>query len=95
MKTFKVLSIDAWAQEEENSWSWNNWFTNGSYDEKEHGILNEENALKYFFQEYASEGVTWEQWQKEFEIDDDQYNLVLVRKESCKPLLAIEYGSEP
>lgn len=94
MKTFKVLSIDAWAGEGEHSWAWNNWFNNGTYDEKEEGELNEENALMYFYHNYSSDGITWDYWKDTYEIYDDQYNLVLIKKENSMPLLAIEYGGE-
>lgn len=87
MKTFKVLSIDAWA-ESENSWTWNNWFTqNWSYDETDYGPLTKESAMKFFKEFYINPKA-----EKRLEILDDQYNLVLVEKKNQRPLYAIEYG---
>ena len=97
MTKFKVLSIDAWAdccgceckEDTPTCWTWNNWFNAGEYDEMEYGILNEENALKFF-----TDGVIKPGRAHEFEIDDDQYNLVLINKKTRMPLYAIEYGSK-
>lgn len=87
MTTFKVLSIDAWA--DNDSWTWNNWFNFDTYNEEEYGTLNSENALKYFKAQLADESKI-----VDYEVDDDQYNLVLVRKSDLMPILAIEYGSK-
>lgn len=85
---FKVLNIDAWTGMEENTWQWNNWFNFGEYDENEYGELNKENALKYFADQLANPSKV-----NEYDVDDDQYNLVLIRKDTLEPILAIEYGS--
>lgn len=92
---FKVLSIDAW--NDGDSWTWNNWFNNGEYDSLENGELNEENALGYFFNEYYSlneRNKSIKDFLENYDIDDDQYNLVLVRKSDRMPIYAIEYGSQ-
>jgi hypothetical protein len=88
MKTFKVLSIDAWAGMEDGSWEWNNWHNFGEYNETYEGELSDKNALRYF-QSFLKDSSKI----SEYEIDDDQYNVILVRKSDNKPLLAIEYGS--
>jgi hypothetical protein len=94
MKNYKVLSIDAWA--DGDGWTWNNWFNIATYDEEIHGELNKENAYKFFFKEFGTSPniIPYEEYSSKYEIDDDQYNLVLVRKDNQKPLLAIEYGSQ-
>jgi hypothetical protein len=85
-KTFKVLSVDAWA-DEGDSWTWNQWFDSSTYDEETDGPLTEANALAFFERDYfAREDMHL------FEIDDDQYNLVLIRKDNRRPVYAIEYG---
>ena len=72
------------------NWSWNNWHRVNIYDESEHGPLTMENAEKYFKEHIliTSESMS------DFEIDDDQYNYVLVRKANGCPIIAIEYGSQ-
>ena len=84
-RTYKVLWIDAWADGE--GWTWNNWRTTSHYDEAERGPLTEQNAKKYFKEEFGADF-------RSFEIDDDQYNLVLVDRKTKMPRYAIEYGSE-
>ena len=126
MKTFKVLSIDAWADSqncpycgshnvmettksnkmkcyscgeefpdnEGITWTWNNWFDSGKFQEEKDGELNEENALKFFFGEYPLQYEGLESFKSAFDIEDDQYNLVLYRKSDYRPMYAIEYGSQ-
>ena len=85
---FRVLSIDAWSDGE--GWTWNNWFNFGEYNEEKYGPLTEANALKYFQDQLMRKSDI-----ENYEVDDDQYNLVLVRKdEDRKPVLAIEYGNK-
>lgn len=102
MKTFKVLQIDAWAENttcdscgqvlcEEGpcpdcqcedstiSWTWNNWF----HIEDFSGDLDTESHA--FLLSKVLEP-------KEYRIDDDGYNLVLVDSRNGRPVLAIEYG---
>jgi len=98
MKKFKVLSVDAWCdgvegegtENESVNWSWNNWFNVGEYDESEHGELTDESALKFFYDNYLNRKYPI----TAFEIDDDQYNLVIVDVKDRRPLFAIEYGSQ-
>lgn len=97
---FRVLSIDAWA-DIENSWSWNNWFHVDDYDSEVHGALNEENALRFFFEEMftahthtRSKDESFEDFKRLYEIDDDQYNLVLLKLDNRMPLYGIEYGNK-
>ena len=90
---FRVLSIDAWAdccgceceEDKPSCWTWNNWLPLEDFE----GVLTEETALDYLLQTYIKK----EYW-NEFEVEDDQYNLVLIEKESRKPLFAIEYGGK-
>lgn len=70
------------------SWTWNNWFIAGTYDENNEGPLTDENAMKYFNKEFIISG-----HENKYEIDDDQYNLILVNKENNRPMIAIEYGA--
>ena len=92
MKKFKVLSIDAWS-EGLDSWTWNNWFNVNTYDENDQGELTKDRALMFFYKDYSKQS-SFEEFKKLFEIDDDQYNYVLIKKENQMPLLAIEYGSQ-
>ena len=95
---FRVLSIDAWGEctegcEEDcncNAWSWNNWRFIEYYVENLHGELTEENAETYFRSLFHG---SLEDFKSKFEIEDDQYNLVLVDKKDRRPLYAIEFGN--
>lgn len=85
-RRYKLLQIDAWSDGDEG-WFWNNWFTSGEYSEELRGPLTEESAKKYFKETLGADF-------RSFEIDDDQYNLVLVDRKTKMPRYAIEYGSE-
>lgn len=84
MKTYKVLSIDAWGNPDEG-YEWNQWFNAGEI--KLASIEDDDMILKELqdqgFITDASKG----------DIEDDQYNLVVVDKVTREPIFAIEYGS--
>lgn len=72
-KTFRILSIDAWAGPEKQSWEWNNWHCVGNFPES---LINESNRkiLKYFRDEL---GMLNENSAGRVSIEDDGYNLVI------------------
>ena len=84
MKTYKVLSIDAWGNPDEG-YEWNQWFNAGEIKlasiEDDDMILRELQDQGFITD--ASRG----------DIEDDQYNLVVVDKVTREPIFAIEYGS--
>jgi hypothetical protein len=84
MKTYKVLSIDAWGNPDEG-YEWNQWFNAGEIKlasiEDDDMILRELQDQGFITD--ASKG----------DIEDDQYNLVVVDKVTREPIFAIEYGS--
>ncbi len=83
--TFKVLSIDAWADGDEG-WTWNDWHYVGEVtladDAKDEEVIA---AL-------VDGGFATERARTEGEIFDDQYNWVLQQKADGKPVFAVEYG---
>lgn len=91
-ETYKVLSIDAWADtiDGDISWSWNNWHFFDTYLELENGALNLENAAIYFQGQLTNS----DDVHTKYDIEDDQYNYVLIRKDDGMPILAIEYGGK-
>lgn len=90
-KKFKLLSIDAWADGE--SWTWNEWHTSGHYRESEYGPLTNDSAMTYFFENvFNTSSLSRDEITAAIELEDDQYNIVLKRKEDQRPLWAIEYG---
>ena len=82
-KAYKVLSIDAWGNEDDG-YDWNNWFNAGTIEL--HSI--EDDA--WILHEMADKGFI--RGVEGYDIEDDQYNLVIVDKASREPLYAIEYG---
>jgi hypothetical protein len=84
MKTYKVLSIDAWGNPD-GGYEWNQWFNAGEIKlasiEDDDMILRELQDQGFITD--ASKG----------DIEDDQYNLVVVDKVTREPIFAIEYGS--
>jgi hypothetical protein len=88
MKNYDVLSIDAWAGDEESSWDWNSWHKVGSI---EIDINGEESRI---IEAMIYEGYISGKARGKVELEDDQYNLVIVNKETREPLYAIEYGAD-
>lgn len=83
-KAYKVLSIDAWGNEDDG-YDWNQWFNVGTIEL--HTIEDDDWVLH----EMAEQGFIRDA--ELCDIEDDQYNLVIVNKASREPLFAIEYGS--
>jgi hypothetical protein len=85
-KMINVLSIDAWA-DGEDGWTWNNWHKVGTCPLSTCDL--EPAALIRFMIE---EGYLQEAAATLADVDDDQYNMVIVDKETREPLFALEYG---
>ena len=85
----RILSIDAWAGTESNTWEWNQWFDVGNFPEEM--IDNSDGDILQWLREndLLNKGVGLNMCY----IDDDQYNKVVTRKRDHKPLFAIEYGN--
>lgn len=84
MTIYSVLSIDAWA-DGGDGWTWNQWFNAGTIDVD----LAADSAA--ILQAMADAGYIKNP--QLGDIEDDQYNLVIVNKETREPIFAIEYGS--
>ena len=82
--TYKVLSIDAWGNENEG-YEWNNWFNAGTIELPENPTDQE--ILKCAFDAGYITQIDGG------DVEDDQFNYVIVDKKSREPLFAIEYGS--
>lgn len=92
MKTYKILSIDAWADccgcdHTENDmarcWTWNQWYTIGHCADIPNTI---EEAFKLVDGDASK--------LNEYYLDDDQYNIVITEKKTNMPIIAFEYGSQ-
>jgi hypothetical protein len=83
-KTYKVLSIDAWGNQEDG-YEWNSWHNAGTIElvsiEDDDLILREMQWQGFITDSQAAD------------IEDDQWNLVIVDKATREPVFAIEYGS--
>lgn len=86
--TLRVLSIDAW-RESEGGWTWNNWYHAGRVpaeliDMPPRRLLR---AMREhgFLNDYSKGRVA---------VEDDGYNMVILRKSDCMPMFAIEYGNQ-
>lgn len=86
----KVLSIDAWGNEE-GGYEWNNWFTVGEISKEEFESLDTDKRVANWF---FVNGYTTNADMRQITIEDDQYNIVIKEKKSGLPLFAIEYGPE-
>jgi hypothetical protein len=82
----KILSIDAWANED--GWDWNNWWKVGEISKEEFESLDtDEKIIEWFCKDHVT-------FADLVDVEDDQYNVVIVDKSNRRPLFAIEYGPE-
>ena len=83
MKTYNVLSIDAWGNAEDG-YDWNQWFNVGSIEldigADPKTILAAMHEAGYITQTEGGD------------VEDDCYNLVIVDAITREPLFAIEYS---
>ena len=84
----KILSIDAWA--EEDGWTWNNWFHVGDISKEDFEKLKTDKQIAVWFH---NNGFTTTSDMRTILIEDDQYNVVLCEKKSRRPIFCIEYGN--
>lgn len=85
----KILSIDAWNTPE--GWAWNNWFHIGDISKDEFEKLTSNRKVLAWMR---AEGYLSDWSKGRVAIEDDQYNLVIVDKNTYEPIFAIGYGPE-
>ena len=89
MEKMKILSIDARAGYEPETWEWNNWFKVGEISKEEFESLKTNNQIAEWMHE---NGYTTTSNIEKIHFEDDGYNIVLCDKEDLQPIFAIEYG---
>ena len=85
MQAYQVLSIDAWADAEPNSWTWNQWFDAGKIE------LDINKSSAEILADMCEAGFIRNP--ELGDIDDDGHNLVVIDKETNEPIFAIVYGN--
>ena len=85
VQTFPVLSIDAWGNETDG-YEWNQWFNVGSID------LDLDAANHDIIRAMVNAGYLTALALESAAVEDDDYNLVIVDRETREPVFAIEYG---
>ena len=85
IKTFPVLSIDAWGNLEDG-YEWNQWFNVGSID------LDLDAEDRQIIQAMVNAGYLTALALESAEVEDDGFNIVILDKETREPVFAIEYG---
>ncbi len=85
-KTINVLSIDAWA-DGEDGWTWNNWHKVGTCALATCDLPPAEVIAFMISAGYLNADAA-----TRCEVDDDQYNMVIIDAVSREPLFALEYG---
>lgn len=85
--TVNVLSIDAWA-DGDDGWTWNQWHKVGTAPLATCDLQPAEVIAFMISEGYLRDGVA-----DRVELEDDQYNLVIVDADTREPLFALEYGA--
>jgi hypothetical protein len=84
----KILSIEAWANED--GWSWNSWSVVGDISKRDFEKLTTDKKVAVWM--YDNDFTTTSDMRKIL-IEDDGHNVVLCEKKSRRPIYAIEYGN--
>ena len=85
IKTFPVLSIDAWGNETDG-YEWNQWFNVGSID------LDLDAANHDIIRAMVNAGYLTALALESAVVEDDGFNIVILDMETREPVFAIEYG---
>jgi hypothetical protein len=85
IKTFPVLSIDAWGNLEDG-YEWNQWFNVGNID------LDLDAEDRDIIRAMVNAGYLTTLALESAEVEDDGFNIVILDKETREPVFAIEYG---
>jgi hypothetical protein len=85
VQTFPVLSIDAWGNETDG-YEWNQWFNVGSID------LDLDAEDREIIQAMVNAGYLTALALESAAVEDDDYNIVILDRETREPVFAIEYG---
>ncbi len=84
---FRVLSIDAWGNKDEG-YEWNDWYTVATVD------LNSDCADpatdEMIIDALCDRGLINAEFRGDVEVEDDQYNAVIVNKHTREPIYAID-----
>jgi len=84
----KILSIDAWAGDEEGMWDWNAWYTVGEISKEEFETLDtDEKILEWACKDLIT-------YADLCGVEDDQYNVLITDKSNGRPLYAFAYGED-
>lgn len=84
----RILSIDAWR--DPDGWQWNNWHSVGEFPNTLADTLDKPRALFSWLRE---NGYLSAESRGRVALDDDQYNVVIIDKDTREPLFALEYGA--
>lgn len=86
MSTVRVLSIDAWRYD--GGWNWNDWRAVGELP-RETIDMSTRNVLRTM----RKAGYLTDASKGRVSIEDDGYNIVVMRRHTLEPLFALEYGA--
>ena len=84
---YKILNVEAWP-DGQGSWQWDAWQSAGVIDAETSDTLTDAELIQWF----VDNGYLKESALKDCSIDNDGYNLSIIRTEDKYPLFAIEYG---
>ena len=92
MKTYQVLSIDAWGNRRDG-FEWNEWFKVGTVTENTLDLYFQ-GKKKEFLNALKDQGIVNVSDLRITGLDDDQSNIVLTDRKTQRPIIAIEYFRE-
>lgn len=89
----KILQISAWRNSEQaGDYSWNEWFDIGDMDKATFETIG--NSTRKILKWLRDENYLSDQSKGKLYVEDDECNLVIVKRSNHCPLIAIEYGPE-
>jgi len=81
----KVLSIDA--VRHIGSWEWNSWYSAGEIE------IDIDGSNRSILKAMRKEDFLGDDSKGKITVKDDEYNIMILNKNTLEPIFAIEYGS--
>lgn len=86
----RILSIEAWRYD--GIWNWNQWWHVGDMWKEDFEKI--ESSNRKILAWMREEGLLSEASKGKVAVEDDESNIVILKKSTREPIFAIEYGPE-
>lgn len=89
-KRHRIIQIDAWAEDDNHSWNWNDVYNVGFISAEELDAI--ENSTRKVLEFMRNEGYLSKDSQGKFTVEKDDMYITILYKKDSRPVFAIDYS---